>query len=128
MVRTALALSILLALPSAGVAGTVSTAPLVVHTGHNFLCGLTNLGTKATRAVAVEILEFSSFGGDVTVVATSPVADVAALAAVALDNGYNGTPPVLRLCRFSFKGSGKSLRASATVIDGTTPLATEPAR
>jgi hypothetical protein len=129
MLRSTLAFLVLSTL-SAGPAraGTLSTSPVLMQNGQGVMCLVTNLGTKTVRDVAVELIEWEPPLAGTVVGSTAP-ADLAPLDAVQTTDLVTELMPVLAACRFTFKGSGKGLRASGSVLDGGTDLLdSQPAR
>jgi len=127
MTRTTLALLVLLALAPAARAGTLATPPVVVSMNENTLCQLTNLGAKTVRAVFVELVEFPIAQGGTVIDSSVTPSDVVALGSLAVDALYSSVAPVIRACRFTFKGSGKDLRASIVRLDSFAVIETQAA-
>ena len=130
MHRSALAFLVLSTLVSAGPAraGALSTSPVLMQTGQGMICLVTNLGTKTVRDVAVELIEWvPPLAG--TVIGSTPPGDLAPLGAMQTTDLATELMPIFAACRFTFKGSGKDLRASGSVLEnGSELLDSQPAR
>lgn len=132
MIRAALAVPLLSAalLVSAHAgAGTLSTSPVVLQQNVGILCGLANVGEKSVRAVTLEIVEWDTAGIS-EIVTTSLPEDLEPLGFRQVTDLATSLTPTVGVCRFTFQGSGKTLRASASVLanGGSELLATETAR
>jgi hypothetical protein len=111
----ALALSIGLAAPAA--AGTLVTPVLIAKDDETVTCTAANAGAKAVRGVLVELISFANGPGVVAETNNGP-SDLAPLETTGA--GISAGPGVdLYLCRFTFQGSGKLLRAGGTVGDAS---------
>ena len=130
MLRSRLAFLVLGALLSAGPtrAGTLSTSPVMLQNGQGMLCLATNLGTKTVRDLTVELIEWEPpLTG--TVIGSTEPADLPALGAVQTTDLATEIMPIFAACRFTFKGNGKDLRGSGSVlVNGTDLLDSQPAR
>lgn len=103
------------ALASNAHAATLITPPAFVASDNHIACQIANAGTKAVRDLTIEVLRYNP-GTSATVEVTGPVGDLAALA-WASDGLTNGTVSAVFVCRFTFKGSAKGLRAAALIRD-----------
>lgn len=108
----ALALAFSLATPAA--AGTLATPILVKKEDQSITCSVTNVGTKAVRGVVSELILYVNNVG--TVDKTTGPTDLAPLAATGVGESIADGVDQYQ-CRFTFKGSGKLLRAGGTVSD-----------
>lgn len=130
LIRTLRGLAIALAasfpVAAAARAGTLSTHPIVVESAHSLTCLVANEGKKPVRNVVVEVVRYN-VPPPATVADTDNIAELIPLQYIAArvvadtDNAY--------LCRFTFSGSGKGLRASGVLRDDQGAVVdTQPAR
>jgi hypothetical protein len=105
------------ALASAASAGTLITPLAPVTTNNLISCFLANGGTKAVQDVVVELLAYDS-SLPASVVRTQTYEELAPLRYT--NNGFTNEGPTAEfLCRFTFKGSGKSLRGSSILRENS---------
>ena len=124
MLRSAfvsLALSTLLLAAHPARGGTLTTEPVVLQMNDGIMCILVNAGTKDAKAVSLEILEWDHNGIPAGLGATTP-ADLASGGLVQTSDLATDLTPTFGMCRFTFKGSAKNLRASANVLQGGSAL------
>jgi hypothetical protein len=96
-------------------AGTLATPVFYGKVDEFVTCRVVNTGTKSVREILVELVSFQSEPG--VAIASSGPADLAPLSTLSVSSAAgSGFYPYV--CRFSFKGSGKTLRAGMTKIDG----------
>jgi hypothetical protein len=101
--------------------GTLVTEPVVLQMNDGIMCILVNAGTKDAKAASVQILEWDHLGVPAGLAATTP-ADLASGALVQTSDLATDLTPTFGMCRFTFKGSAKNLRASANVLKGGSEL------
>jgi hypothetical protein len=101
--------------------GTLATEPVVLQVNDGIMCILVNAGTKDAKAVSVQILEWDHNGVAAGLGATTP-ADVAPGGLVQTSDLATDLTPTFAMCRFTFKGSAKNLRATANVSQGGSAL------
>ena len=107
----AISLAASFGLASASRAGTLVT-PLVPVTTNNLIqCLVANDGKKAVADVVVELLAYNQ-DLPATVIRTETFEELAPLR-YGITGFTNDGPEIVFLCRFTFKGSGKSLRGSS---------------
>ena len=122
----AITLAASLAVAAAAGAGTLTTHPTLVESAHNLTCVGANEGKKPVRNVVVEVVLYNvpppaTVASTDDIVELLPLQYIAAGATAAGDNIY--------LCRFTFPGSGKGLRASGVLRDDLGAVVeTQPAR
>ena len=95
-------------------AGTLATPIIVKKADQAISCSVTNVGTKPVRAVVSELILYVNNVGTVEK-STGPV-DVAPLAATGVGESIDDGVDQYQ-CRFTFKGSGKTLRGNGTISD-----------
>lgn len=93
-------------------AGSLATPILLKKEGESITCSVTNVGTKPVRAVVSELILYVNNVG--TVEKTTGPADLAPLAAAGIGEALGDGVDQYQ-CRFTFKGSGKTLRGNGTV-------------
>ena len=126
-VRLALAaFALSLGLPAAARAGTLLTPPIFVPPSFQISCQIMNAGTKPARDVVVQVLRIESPDPGTVEAATTP-AEVAPLAyaSTGVNNAGDGQ---VYACRFTFKGSGKTMRGSSLLRDPVAILDVQDAR
>jgi hypothetical protein len=122
----AFAITASLALSSSGRAGTLITHPVSVPTNHNFLCVLVNEGKKPVRDAVVEVVRYAS--GPATVASSNDAPELAPFQSLPAEVTHDELTTVF-LCRFTFRGGGKSLRGSGILRNqGGDFLDSQPAR
>ena len=96
-------------------AGTLATPVFYGRDAEFITCRVANTGTKSVREVLVELVSFDNEPG--VAIETIGPADLAPLATLSVSSAA-GSGFLPYLCRFSFKGSGKTLRGGMVKIDG----------
>jgi hypothetical protein len=115
--RLLAAVLVLASAPAApGSAGTLATPVFYGKDDEFVTCRVVNTGTKSVREVLVELVSFDNEPGVAIETSGAPV-DLAPLSTLST-TAPAGSGFLPYLCRFSFKGSGKTLRAGMTKIDG----------
>jgi hypothetical protein len=107
----AAALALGIATPAA--AGSLATPMLLKKENESITCTVTNVGTKPVRAVVSELILYENNVG--TVAKTTGPADLAPLAMAGVGEALGDGVDQYQ-CRFTFKGSGKLLRANGVVM------------
>jgi hypothetical protein len=114
LLAAALALASAPAAPAA--AGMLATPVFYGKDAEFITCTVANTGTKTVREVLVELVSFDNEPG-VAIETSGAPTDLAPLSTLGT-TAPAGSGFLPYLCRFSFKGSGKTLRAGMTKIDG----------
>jgi hypothetical protein len=96
-------------------AGTLATPVFYGKVDEFVTCRVVNTGATNVRNVLVELVSFESEPG--VAIGSSGPADLAPLSTQST-SAAAGSGFFPYVCRFSFKGSGKTLRAGMTKIDG----------
>jgi hypothetical protein len=112
----AIVLSLALGVAAPVAAGTLATPLLIAKDGETVNCSITNIGTKPVRDVVSEMIVYTTNAG--TVAESNGPVELAPLASTGAGDAA-GPGVKTYVCRFTFKGSAKLLRANGTIGDLT---------
>jgi hypothetical protein len=119
--------TLVMGLAASASANTLLAGPISAGAGRDPRCRVVNLGTKPAKGVQIVIFKTpTAMPG--SLYAESPVFELAPLQSYVLGQVDPLETPDNYSCIITFAGSGKLLRGSIAVFQGSDELQSEPAR